>query len=65
MHELGECPADLDEQRALKELLASKSLYGQEPANLASYQFDLITIARSGIRPRDPTELLPLMPLPS
>ena len=31
----GRPPRDLDESRALKELMSSRSLYGQEPANLA------------------------------
>ena len=55
----GRPPPDLDERRAFAELLASRSLYGQEPANLADYSFELLKVARGSVRPRRPDEHLP------
>ena len=55
----GPLPDDFDERRALRELLASKSLYGQVPENLAAYSFDLLKVGRGTVKPRHPGSLLP------
>ena len=39
--------------------MASRSLYGQEPANIAKYDFDLLKVNKGAVKPRDPTGLLP------
>ena len=55
----GPPPDGLDEKRAVTELLASRSLYGQEPCNLATFDFEKLKIARGNVRPRHPGALLP------
>eukprot|EP00973_Karenia_brevis_P052252 7261738-Karenia_brevis.AAC.1 len=62
-HRVAACggkPADLDERGALAELMASKSLYGQEPLHLAPYDLDLLKVARGKVLPRDPISMLPV-----
>ena len=55
----GRPPDDLDEHRAIDELMASRSLYGQEPANIAHYRFEHLKVNRGSVLPRDPRPLLP------
>ena len=55
----GPPPPDLSEQRALRELLAGKSLYGQVPASLARYSFDHLKVARGQVQPRHPRAHVP------
>ena len=50
----GAPPPDLDETKALRELLASKSLYGAEPSSLAAYSLEHLKVARGAVCPRDP-----------
>ena len=48
----GEPPEDLGPEKALRDLLASEALYSQLPQDLASYDKDLLGIAKGFIRPR-------------
>jgi hypothetical protein len=38
--------------------MAAKSLYGQEPSNMASYSFELLKVNRGALRPRDVSGLV-------
>ena len=55
----GSCPDDLGEQRALKELLKAKSLYAQEPQNLAPFCAEKLKILRGNVTVKDAKSLLP------
>ncbi len=55
----GECPPDLDERRALSELLCAKDLYAQEPKNIAPFCAEKLKILRGDVCPKDAKTLLP------
>eukprot|EP00973_Karenia_brevis_P079746 11065482-Karenia_brevis.AAC.1 len=52
-------PSDLDERGALAELMASRSLYGQEPAHIAPFDYGLLKVARGKVKPKRPHSMLP------
>ena len=51
-------PKDLRPEEALKELLKSKSLYGEEPHHLAEYDFAKLRVVRGDVVPKDATTVL-------
>ena len=52
-------PADLTPEKALRELLSTKDLYSQEPANLAPYNSEKLKVCRGETRPKPALSLLP------
>ena len=56
---VGSPPAHLRPEGALAELLSTKDLYAQEPANLARYQADLLRVCKGDVRPKPARDLLP------
>eukprot|EP00973_Karenia_brevis_P045873 6352719-Karenia_brevis.AAC.1 len=52
-------PKDLSDAEALKELLKSRSVYG-DPHHLAEFEFEKLRVATAGdVRPKDAASLLP------
>ena len=57
----GRRPKELDDSEALKALLKSRSLYGEEPQHLAQYNFDKLRVCRGDVVPKDAVRVLPEM----
>ena len=55
----GPQPSGLDEDTALRELLACRDLYSQEPKNLTLYDPDKLKVLRGRVTPKDARRLLP------
>ena len=55
----GRPPDDLDERRALAELLASKDFYSEVPHNLADYGPTKLRVSQGDVVPKDAVPLLP------
>lgn len=56
---VGPPPDDLDERRALTELLASKDFYSEVPHNLAGYDPAKLRVSKGDVVPKDAIPLLP------
>ena len=54
-----QCPADFSEESSLREILEVRDLYSQEPRNLASFDFDKVTILHRTVRTRPIAPMLP------
>ncbi len=61
MAAVGGCPPEFTEEGAVRELLASKDLYCQEPKNLATYDINKLKVAKGRAVPRSVTTFLPPM----
>jgi hypothetical protein len=59
VNNVGPRPASMSEDSALRELLSMKSLYSEEPKNLASYNLDHLKIAKSVLQPKKLASMLP------
>ena len=57
--EAGEPPGDLSGQSALSAMAGSKSLYEEEPRNIAQYEHSKVKVLHSKLRPRKLEEVLP------
>ena len=55
----GDPPGDLCPESALSELVSTKDLYGQEPANLAAYDASKLRVCKGDTRPKPACALLP------
>ena len=57
--EAGEPPCDLEGPSALSDMASSKSLYEEEPKNIAQYHHTKLKVLHSKLRPRKLEEVLP------
>ena len=55
----GECPADLNEVKALADLTSNANLYNQEALNIADYNIDEIKILQRKLTPYEAKDLAP------
>jgi hypothetical protein len=56
---LGDPPGELTPAGALSDMLASRDLYSQEPANLAVYDSAKLRVTKGDVHPKDARDLLP------
>ena len=59
IRDVGSPPLDMRPEGALAELLSTKDLYSQEPANLARYQADRLRVCKGDVRLKPAEDLLP------
>ena len=55
----GDKPKDLDTEGSLRQLLKTRSLYGELPLHLANYAFEKLRVLKGDVHPKDAAGALP------